>query len=70
MTVIQNAAPAPPRQIAVETPMIFPVPTQLAVLIISAWKGEVPFPSVGFAFITRKPSGNIRTCTKPMRIVK
>ena len=40
---IQNTAPGPPRQMAVEIPAMFPVPTREAVDTISAWKEESPF---------------------------
>ena len=40
MIHIQKQAPGPPRQIAVDTPMILPVPTLEAVETINAWKEE------------------------------
>jgi hypothetical protein len=57
------------RQMAVETPMMFPVPTQEAVETIRAWKGDVP-PSLGFTIRSRRASGSMRTWTKPIRKLK
>ena len=56
VTHIQNTAPAPPAQIAVATPMIFPVATRDAVETISAPKEEIPFSVEGFSRITLKDS--------------
>ena len=39
---IQNTAPGPPTPIANATPVIFPVPTREAALIVNAWNGETP----------------------------
>jgi len=41
---IQKTAPAPPKQIAVETPTMFPVLTRDAVETIRAWRKSVKLP--------------------------
>ena len=70
MAHIQKTAPGPPRQIAVEIPMIFPVPTRDAVETMSAWKDDTSPPSAGFSITTRKHSGKSLTCISPVRTVK
>ena len=70
MTHIQNTAPYPPQQMAVEMPMILPVPTREAVDTISAWNEETVPASWGFSPTTRMDSRNILNCTKPVRTVK
>ena len=59
MTHIQNTAPKPPWQMAVEMPMMLPVPTREAVDTIRAWKEEVAPPSPAF-HPPRMDSRNIR----------
>jgi len=70
MTHIQNTAPKPPAQMAVEMPMMLPVPTRDAVDTISAWKEEVAPAFSGFSPTTRMDSRNIRNWTKRVRKVK
>ena len=70
ITHIQKTEPGPPRQIAVETPRIFPVPTRDAVETMSAWKGETAPSFCGFSITRRILSQNIRNCTKPVLQVK
>ena len=67
---IQKMAPAPPRQMAVDTPMMLPVPTRDAVETISAPKEEVAPRFTGFSFTTRIDSANRRNCTNFRRKVK
>ena len=69
MAHIQKTAPGPPRQIAVEMPMMLPVPTRDAVETISAWKDDTSPPS-GFSRSTRKHSGKRRICIRPVLTVK
>ena len=38
---IQNSAPGPPREIAVATPAMLPVPTVADSAVDSAWKWEI-----------------------------
>ena len=57
---IQNTAPGPPRQMAVEMPAMLPVPTREAVDTISAWKEDSPVPSVLGCATTRMDSANRR----------
>ena len=45
MSHIQKTAPGPPRQIAVDTPMIFPVPTLEAVDTSMACRDDTEFSS-------------------------
>ena len=59
MTHSQKMAPGPPRQRAVDTPMIFPVPTRDAVDTMRAAKDETPFSSLGFSLTTLNISPNI-----------
>lgn len=69
-THIQNTAPKPPRQMAVDTPTMLPVPTRDAVDTMSAPKDEMlPF-SFGFSLTTRIDSPNSRNWISPVRIVK
>ena len=50
---IQKIAPGPPKNIAVATPAMFPVPTVADKAVISDWKEEIS-PSVAFpSFIKR-----------------
>ena len=67
---IQKIAPNPPRQIAVDTPMMFPVPTREAVDTINAPNEDTDFLSFGFSLTTLIDSPNRRTCKKPVRTVK
>ena len=67
---IQKIAPKPPRQMAMETPMMLPVPTRDAVDTISAPKEETDFLSFGFSLTDFIASPNRRTCIKPVRTVK
>ena len=67
---IQKMAPNPPRQIAVETPMILPVPTRDAVDTIRAPNEDTLRLSFGFSLTTLIDSPNRRTCKKPVRTVK
>ena len=67
---IQNTAPGPPRQMAVEIPAIFPVPTREAVDTIRAWKEESPFSSSPGWATTRMDSIKRRNCTKRVLKVK
>ena len=55
---------------AVEMPMMLPVPTREAVDTISAWKEETVPASWGFSPTTRMDSANILNWTKPLRTVK
>ena len=55
---------------AVEIPMMLPVPTREAVDTISAWKEETVPASWGFSPTTRMDSANILNWTKPLRTVK
>ena len=69
-THIQNTAPKPPRQMAVDTPTMLPVPTRDAVDTISAPNEEMlPF-SFGFSATTWIDSPNRRNWIRPVRIVK
>ena len=70
VTHIQKIAPAPPRQIAVDTPMILPVPTREAVETISAPNDEVAPMLTGFSVTTRMDSPNRLNCGRPRRMVK
>ena len=55
MIHIQKTDPKPPRQMAVDTPMILPVPTRDAVETMSAWKLEtLSSPPAGFSMMARK----------------
>ena len=65
---IQNTAPGPPRQIAVEMPAILPVPTLEAVDTIRAGKMKGPFLSLPGWATTRRDSINMRNWTKRVRI--
>lgn len=56
MTHIQKMAPGPPRQIADETPTMFPVPTREAVETIKAPNDEMPCLCKGFSRVTRNVS--------------
>ena len=67
---IQKIAPGPPRQSAVETPMMFPVPTREAVETMSAPKDEVEPRLTGFSLTTRMDSPKSRNCISPVRAVK
>ena len=67
---IQKIEPAPPRIIAVATPMILPVPTLDAVETISAPNDEIPFSLFGFSDTTLIESLNMLTCMNLVRIVK
>ena len=49
-THIQKIAPRPPASTAVETPTMFPLPTQDATAVQSAWKEEMERPSPFSAF--------------------
>ena len=60
----------PPRQMAVETPMILPVPTREAVEIINAPKEETCPAFFGFSKMTRKVSLNRRSWMNFVRKVK
>ena len=51
MSCIQNTAPGPPKQIAVDTPIMLPVPTRDAVDTINAWNDDIPVLSEGFSSI-------------------
>ena len=62
MIHIQNTEPNPPRQIAVETPTMLPVPTRDAVETIRAWKDDTDPSLSGFSPTTLTDSPNIRTC--------
>lgn len=55
---------------AVEMPMMLPVPTRDAVDTISAWKEEMEPALWGFSPTTRMDSPNIRNWIKPVRMVK
>ena len=72
ITHIQNTAPAPPRQIAVDTPTIFPVPTREAVETIRAWKDETLLPSSFFGGSMTRPQACLkrRICTNFVLNVK
>ena len=59
---IHIAAPKPPRQMAVATPTMLPVPTREAVDTISALNEDIP-PSCGFSEITLIASPKRRSCT-------
>ena len=67
---IQKIAPKPPRQIAVETPMMLPVPTRDAVDTIRAPNEETDLLSFGFSLTTLIDSPNRRICRRPVRTVK
>ncbi len=71
---IQNTAPGPPPAMAVATPARFPVPTLDAVLIVNAWKEEMPrFPSAETVFLSVNslPISLIyRNCTNLVRMEK
>ena len=63
-------APGPPRQIAVDTPMMLPVPTRDAVEIMSAPNEEM-LPSLsGFSMMTLHASLNRRIWMNLHRNVK
>ncbi len=70
MTHIQKHAPGPPRQIAVETPMMFPVPTLEAVDTSIACREETAFSSPEGSRSSLTDSGNSRICTPFVRVVK
>ena len=67
MNHIQKIAPAPPRQMAVDTPTMFPVPTRDAVETINAPNDEMPCSCSGFSRVTRSISKRCRICGKPKR---
>ena len=69
---IQKIAPGPPSVSATATPAMLPVPTRLARLVQSAWKGEMPSvsPVGSFATTTRNISPKCRICWKRSRMVK
>ena len=67
---IQKIEPAPPRIIAVATPMILPVPTLDAVETMSAPNDEIPFSLLGFSDTTLIESLNMLICMNLVRIVK
>ncbi len=70
VTHIQKIAPGPPRQIAVDTPMMLPVPTRDAVEIMSAPNEEM-LPSLsGFSMMTLHASLNRRIWMNLQRNVK
>ncbi len=60
---IQNTAPGPPTPMAKATPVMFPVPTREAALIVKAWNGETPESPSLFSTIRRNISGKRRICT-------
>ena len=62
MTHIQKQAPGPPRQIAVDTPTMLPVPTLDAVDTINAWKDDTFWSPAGFSFMSRQASPKSLTC--------
>ena len=70
VTHIQNTAPVPPRQMAVEMPAMLPVPTREAVDTIRAWKEEMEPALSGFSPTTRMDSANIRNWMNLVRKVK
>ena len=70
MTHIQNTAPGPPIHRAVDTPMMFPVPTREAVETIRAPKEETAPSVAGFSDTTRMDSGNSRSWGTPVHTVK
>ena len=67
---IQKTAPGPPKHRAVETPMMFPVPTRDAVDTISAWKDDRPVESAGLSIMILIDSLKCLACTSFVLIVK
>ena len=70
VTHIQNTAPIPPMQMAVEMPAMLPVPTREAVDTISVWKAETLAWSGLGCMTTRMDSRRYRNWTKRVRTVK
>ena len=67
---IQKQAPGPPRQIAVETPMMFPVPTLDAVETSIACREDTALFSQGGSRSIRRDSGKSLICTPLVLNVK
>ena len=67
---IQKHAPGPPRQIAVETPIMLPVPTLEAVETSIAYREDTKFSSSDGSNNNRIDSGNNRICTPFVLAVK
>lgn len=66
----QNTAPGPPMEIAVEIPMMLPVPSVAANAVARDAKGEIPLAEDSLAErLKRIAFGNI-FCIKPSRNVK
>ena len=70
MTHIQKTAPGPPRQIAVDTPMMLPVPTREAVDTSIACREDTEFSSSDGSNRSLTDSGNSLNCTPFVFIVK
>ena len=66
----QNSAPGPPTATAVETPMIFPVPSVAARVVASAAKPEGPEPSSLSGVTDSRMAFSVSFCGNRSRMVK
>ena len=69
VTHIQNTAPAPPAETAATTPTRLPMPTRVAVEMISVWKEERPSLPCFFSHTAAIISRNSRTGKRRVRQV-